>query len=188
MPPDEQSMTSIPFPLRVFATRSFGQELVHKITMRAVQLQHVEARLTGALRGMAPRLYEIFDLKALQRLRHRPFLAVRDCARRHGRPRVPVVDLGRPRQRPVALPGTPGACLAAGMTELDSSGRVLLLDKPHQALQRLNKFIVPDSEIAYGAAAAPLDLCRLDDHEARAAGCEFSGVHQMPVGRKSLDR
>ena len=44
------------------------------------------------------------------------------------------------------------------------------------------------SEIADGAAAAPLHLGRFDDDEAGAAGGEFAGIHQMPVGRKPLDR
>src|ERR1700682_6818555 len=159
---------------------------MHEITMCAVQLEHVEACFMGAPRRMAPGLHDVFHFVALQRLRRRPFLAVRDCARRYWRPRVPVVDLGRSRQGPVAFPRTPGARLAAGMTELYSGDRVLLLDEYDKALQRLNEGVVPDSEIAHRAAAAPLDLCRLDDDEARAAGREFSGIHQVPAGRKSL--
>ena len=167
---------------------SFRQEFVHEIAVRAVKLQHVEARLMGAPRRVAPGLHEVLDFMALQRPRHRPFLAVRDRARRHRRPRVPVVDVGRSLQRPVAFPRTGGARLAAGMTELDSGDRILLLDEFDQALQRLDECVVPDSEIAHGAAAAPLDLCRFDDDEAGAAGREFAGIHQMPVGRKSLHR
>jgi hypothetical protein len=64
----------------------------------------------------------------------------------------------------------------------------LLLDELDQALQRLDKLVVPDTEIADGAATAPLDFCRLDDNETGAAGREFSGVHQVPVGGKSLNR
>jgi hypothetical protein len=49
----------------------------------------------------------------------------------------------------------------------------LLLDELDQALQRLDKLVVPDTEIADGAATAPLDFCRLDDNETGAAGREF---------------
>ena len=50
--------------------------------------------------------------------------------------------------------------------------------------QRLDKGVVPDAEIADGAAAAPLDLGGFDNHETGAAGRELAGIHQMPVGRK----
>ena len=74
------------------------------------------------------------------------------------------------------------------MTELDSGDRVLLLDELDQPRQRLDEGVVPDSEIADGAAAAPFDLGGFDDDEAGAAGCELAGIHQMPVGRKPLHR
>src|ERR1700754_1091247 len=113
-----------------------------------------------AARRVAPDLHQVFHLMALQRAGYRPFLAMRDRARRHRRPLVPVVDLGRSLQRPVALPGARGARLTAGMPELDAGDRVLLLDEFDQARQRLDEFVVPDAEIADGAAAAPLDLRR----------------------------
>jgi len=65
---------------------------------------------------------------------------------------------------------------------------VLLLDEPDQSLQRLNENIIPYAKVAQGAAAAALDFGRLDDNQARATGRELAGVHQMPVGRESLDR
>ena len=164
------------------------QEFMHEIAVGAVQFEHVEAGLIGAPRRLAPGLHQVFHLMALQRARHRPFLAVRDRARRHRRPGVPVVDLGRSLQRPVALPRAPGARLAAGMAELDAGDRVLLLDELHEAAERLDELVVPNAEVAHGAAAAALDLGRLDHDEAGAAGREFSGIHQMPVGRKSLVR
>src|SRR5450631_3381810 len=103
---------------------------------------------------------------------------MRDRARRDRRPRLPVVDLGRWLQRPVAFPRTGSTRLAAGMTELDSGNRVLLLDEPDQALQRLNEALVPDSEIAHGAAIAALDLGGFDNNEPGAARCELPGIHQ----------
>jgi hypothetical protein len=74
------------------------------------------------------------------------------------------------------------------MAELNARHRVLLLDELHDPLQRLDESIVPDAKIADRAAAAPLDLGRLDHDQPRAAGGEFSRIHQMPVGRKSLHR
>jgi hypothetical protein len=74
------------------------------------------------------------------------------------------------------------------MTELDTGDRILLLDEFDQAFERLDEGVVPDAEIAQRAAAAALDLGRLDDHEAGAAGREFSGIHQMPIRRKSFYR
>jgi hypothetical protein len=164
------------------------QEFVHEITMRAMQLQHLEAGRVGAPRRLAPGLHQVLHLAALQRFRYRPFLAVCDRARRNRRPCVPVVDIGRPLQRPVALPRPGGARLAAGMAELDSRRRILLLDEFDEAAQRLDEAVIPDAEIAEGAAAAPLDFCGFDHHEAGAAGGKLAGIHQMPVGRKTLHR
>jgi hypothetical protein len=62
------------------------QEFVHEIAVGAVQLQHVEAGLMRAPRRFAPGLHQVFHLMALQRAGHRPFLAVRNRARRHRRP------------------------------------------------------------------------------------------------------
>ena len=74
------------------------------------------------------------------------------------------LDLVGSRQRPVAFPWTPGARLAAGMTKLDSSDRVLLFYESDETRERLHKSVVPNAEIADGAAAAPLDFCRLNHH------------------------
>jgi hypothetical protein len=72
------------------------------------------------------------------------------------------------------------------MSDLNSGYRVLLLDESGQAPERLDERVVPDAEVTQRAATAALDLGRLDDDQAGAAGREFSGIHQMPVGRKSL--
>src|SRR3989440_7937032 len=139
-------------------------------------------------RAVAPGLDEVLHLMALQRLRHRPSLAVGKRAWRNRRPGVPVLDFRRPLQRPVAFPWTPRARLAPGVAELKAGHRVLLLDEPHEPAQRLDEGVIPDAEIAHRAAAAALDLGGFDDDEAGTAGCELAGVHQMPVGWKSLHR
>jgi hypothetical protein len=74
------------------------------------------------------------------------------------------------------------------MSELDAGDRLLLLDEACQPPQRLDEFVVPDAEVAHSPAAAPLDLGRFDDDQSCAARSKFSGVHQVPVGRKSLLR
>src|SRR5258708_11868308 len=157
---------------------------MNEITVRAVQLQHIKTRLMSAPRRTAPGLYEVFHLRAFERLRHRPFLAMGERARRHWRPRVPVVDVRRSRQRPVAFPWTPGARLSAGMTKLDSCDPVLLLYESDETRDRLHKSVVPNAEIADGAAAAPLDLCRFDANQAPPPAPEFSPILPIPPGRK----
>jgi hypothetical protein len=164
----------------------FREEFVHEIAVGAMQLQHLEAGCIGAARGIAPGLHEVLDLATRERARRRPLLAMGDRAWRDGRPFVPIVDLGRARQRPVAFPRPPRARLAAGMAELDAGGGILLLDEFDEAAERLDELVVPDAEIADGAAAAPLDLCRFDHNQPDAAGRELAGIHQMPVGRKAL--
>jgi len=74
------------------------------------------------------------------------------------------------------------------MSELNAGDCTLLLDEFDQTLQRFDKGVVPNAEIAQCAAAAPLHFGRFDDDQTRAACCELAGVHQMPVGRKPLDR
>src|ERR1700716_2386396 len=128
---------------------SLRQKFVHEIAVRAMKLQHIKTRFVGAPRRIAPGLHEAFHFAALEWARHRPFFAVRDRARRHRGPCLPVVYLRRSLQRPVAFPGTGGARLAAGMAELDSYNRVLLLDEFDQASERLDELIVPNSEIAH---------------------------------------
>ena len=145
----------------------FGQKLMHQIAMCTMKLEHVEAGFIGAPRPLAPGLHQVLYLVPLQRLWRRPFLAMRDRARRYRLPRVPIVDLGRSLQRPVAFPRTGGARFAAGMTELDSGCRVLLLDEPDQTLQRLDEGVIPDTEVAHGAATTPPfdSWCRSDNHD-----------------------
>src|SRR6476659_587219 len=121
MPPEEQSITSTPFALRILARRthllgpksgivldrqadeqrlalrplrahgfgdldqeahavlfraavfiralvgSFGEKLMHELTMGAVQLERLEARRIGATRGLAPGLHEVLHLTPLER-------------------------------------------------------------------------------------------------------------------------
>jgi hypothetical protein len=165
----------------------FGEEFVHEVAMGAVQLQHLEAGFVRAARGIAPGLHEILHFAALQRTRHRPFLAVGDRAWRDGAPFVPVVDVARARQRPVAFPWPARAGLPPGMAELDAGRGILLLDEGDETAERLDELVVPDAEIAHGAAAAPLHLGRFHDDKPRAAGRELAGIHQVPVGRKALD-
>src|SRR6476620_7316654 len=120
-------------------------------------------------RRVAPGLHQVFHFVTLERLRHRPFLAVGDRARRDRRPCVPVLDIRRPLQRLVALPRPRRARLAPGMTKLNAGCRVLLLDEFDETAERFYKGIIPDAEIADRAATAPLDLCRFHDDEACAA-------------------
>ena len=93
---------------------------MHEIAVRAVQFQHVETSFMRAPRRVAPGLHQVFHFVPLQRLRHRPFLAMGDGARGHRLPRVPILDIRRPLQRAVALPGPARARLAAGMAELNA--------------------------------------------------------------------
>src|SRR5947209_3740205 len=113
---------------------SFREKLVHEIAVCSMKLQHVEPGFMGPPRRAAPSLREVFHLLTIQRLRDRPLLAMGNRTGRHWLPRVPVLDLGRSLQWPVAFPWPPGACLAAGMTELYARQRVLLLDELHQSL------------------------------------------------------
>src|SRR5437868_4984392 len=125
--------------------------------------------------GVAPGFYEILHLMALQRLRHRPSFAMGKRTWRDRRPGIPVLNIRRPQQRPVAFPWTPGARLAAGVAELNARHRILFFDEPREPAQRLDEGVIPDAEIAHRAAAAPLDLGGFDHHEGRTTGCELAG-------------
>ena len=56
-----------------------------------------------------------------------------------------------------------------------------------EAFEVRDEVVIPEPEIADGAAAAAFDLGRLDHHHAGAAGREASGVDQVPIGRITLD-
>ena len=69
------------------------EELVDQVAVRAMDIEHVEARLVGAPRRLAPALDHFGDLGARQRARRRIGRRRVDAARRHQLPLVPVVDL-----------------------------------------------------------------------------------------------
>jgi hypothetical protein len=98
-------------------------------------------------------------------------------------PAVPVehfgVVLG---QRALAFPGPGQACLAAGMAELDGGGGALGLDEGGDARQAGDELVLPQPEVADGAATAALDLGGFDHHQPAAAGSIAANVHQVPVG------
>ncbi len=99
---------------------TFGEKFVHEIAVRAVQFEHLETGLMGAPRRLPQASIKSFTSPRLQRLRHRPFLAMGDRARGHRLPGVPILDIGRSLQRAIALPGPRRARLTAGMAELDA--------------------------------------------------------------------
>src|SRR6516165_2188773 len=102
------------------------QFLSDEVTVGAVQLEHLEAGLMGPARRLPPGLHQVLHLAPLQRPRHRPFGAVGNRTGCDRAPRIPIIDVRCRLQRPVALPGPPGAGLAAGMADLDTGRSPLL--------------------------------------------------------------
>src|SRR5205085_12679831 len=107
---------------------------------------------------------------------------------RHDRPRplatCPVVR----RERPVAMPGTRHARLAAGVRELDAGQRTLALYERCNSAKPRDVRIVPDAGIAVRDAPARLDRGRLDEDDAGAALRKFPKVYQMPVADMPVAR
>src|SRR5436190_2078162 len=67
--------------LVVAAVGERGEELVHQVAVRAVDLEHVEAGLLGPPRGLRPGVHELGDLVACQGARGGIGLRRRQCAR-----------------------------------------------------------------------------------------------------------
>ncbi len=162
------------------------EELVDQIAVRPMNIEHVEARLMGAPRRLAPALDHLRDFGARQHARRRVGVGRVDPARGDKLPGVPVVDLGARLERCAAFPRPETPRLAARMPDLDPRHRVVLPDEIDAALQAGNECVVPQAEIANGAAAAPLHLGGFHEHEAGAARRIAADIHQVPVGRETL--
>ena len=164
------------------------QELVDQVAVRGMDIEHVEARLVGAPRRLAPALDDFGDFGARQRagrgIRRRRI----DAARGDQLPLLPIVDLGRWLQRRTTLPGPEAPRLATGMAELDAGHGIVQADEVDAALEAGHEGVVPDPEIAHRAAAAPLDLGRFHDDQRCPARGVAAGIHQVPVGGKAIDR
>ena len=167
--------------------RERREELMDQVAVRAMDIEHLEARLVRAPRRLAPALDHLGDFRMRQRARRRIALRRVHRARRDKLPRVPVGDLGRRLERPAALPRPEAPRLAPRMPELDARHRVVQADEIDAALQAGNEGVVPQAEIADRAAAAPLDLGGFHDDEAGAARRVAPRIHQVPVGREAVD-
>jgi len=75
-----------------------------------------------------------------------------------------------------------------GVAELDARHRAALMYEICEARELRHERIVPDAQVAHGAAAAALDFGRLEDHQSRAARRVASRVHDVPVSGKTLHR
>ena len=164
------------------------QELMDQIAVRHVQVENFEARFVGAPRPLSPAFDHFRDLRAGQRPWRRIGFGRIDGARGNQLPALPIPDVGAVLERRAALPWPEAPCLAAGVAELDAGHGIVLPDEVDAALQAGHVGIVPNPEIADRAAAAPLDLGRFHDHQARAAGGVAAGIHQVPVGGEALLR
>ena len=60
------------------------------------------------------------------------------------------------------------------------------LDEIGQTLDPGDELVIPQRQIADGAATAPVDLGAFDEHQPRAAGGEPADIHQVPVGGKAV--
>ena len=89
------------------------EELVDQVAVRAVDIEHVEARLVGAPRRLAPALDDLRDLGARERARRRIGVGRVDAARRDQLPALPVPDLRR-RLRAARRPPTAGSAAPCG--------------------------------------------------------------------------
>src|SRR4051794_18415869 len=134
-----------------------------------MDIEHVEPRLMRASRRLTPAVDHLRYLTACQHARRRIGLGRIDRARRDELPVIPVIDLGRRLQRCAAFPRAKAARLAPRVPELDARHGVVLADEVDAALQPRNERITPKAEIADRAAAAPLALGGLHEHEPGAA-------------------
>jgi hypothetical protein len=74
------------------------------------------------------------------------------------------------------------------VAELDAGGPAAGPNEIGQALEVGHEGIVPDAQVAHGAAAAALHFRGFDHHQAGAACRVAASVHQVPVGGVAVDR
>jgi hypothetical protein len=168
--------------------RHRGQKLMDQVAMRAVDLANVVAGIDGAMRGITERLQHRFDVVVIHLDRHRKAPPCRDRAGRQPAPgrltraRVTLV------QRPPFLHRAVRPGVAPAMTDLDGRHRAHLPDEVSDAAIRLHLVRVPDAGAVIGLAPACLHRGFLAEHDAGAADRVAAEVHQLPVGRRALDR
>ena len=156
--------------------------------MRRVQLQHLEAGGVRTPHRRAIRRQQIGLVALADWLRLEPAIAERLLGRRDDRPRSLATRQVFRRERPVAIPGTRHARLAAGVRELDAGQGTLTLYERCNSGKPRDVRIIPDAAIAVRDAPARLDRGRLDEDDAGAALRKFSKVYQMPVGDMPIAR
>ena len=72
------------------------------------------------------------------------------------------------------------------MTDLDGCNRTIHLDEVSKAFHAGDELVVPEGEIANGAAPSRVHFGAFNECQTGAAGSEPADVHEMPVGGEAM--
>src|ERR687895_1900809 len=118
---------------------------MQEIAVRGVQREDFESRGMRASRGLPVSLEHDLEIALLEAARLDPFVADRRIAGRDDLPGLVAALEVSLRERPVAIPRTRHAALAAGVRELERRDRALALHEAGDSSQPFDMRVVPDA-------------------------------------------
>ena len=159
-----------------------------EITVRAVDLGHLEPGPERAARCLAPGLLDGGDVGRRHLAGHLAALAERHRARADRLPRRLALGVVVLVERAEADPGTLDLRLAPAVAELDRGHRAVGLEKGGDPSEWADLRVRPEVGAAVGLAPAGLDLDLLGEDDVGAADREPAGPHEVPVSHRVVDR
>lgn len=155
--------------------------------MSTVELNDIKASLDRALGGLSKLLDKPLDLLDGQFLGMSVVLVE---GNRAGANDVvwPSANalVGHSLVRSAANPRSEGACLAAGVGDLNSSLNTLAVNEVGDPAQRCNLGVLPQARVLGGDAAAGLNGGGFDEDEAGAVQRQLAEMHQVIVGQVAV--
>src|SRR6185312_1633943 len=136
----------------------------------------------GAARGGSKSLYDGTYLHLRERLRY--LIAIGKCQRAGRKNRRPSAL--RWRDWLAAIPRLIGACLSAGVRQLNARHRTLFGNKGEDAPQWLNVRVTPDAEVLWTDAAVRGNGRRLCNHGGSASHGPAAQMDKVPVCGESV--
>src|SRR5712664_749625 len=155
---------------------------MNQVSVSSVNLNDTEARFTGTACRRGKSGNDVLNTIDRKRSRHRIVIGERQRTRRNDIA-PPAFTFGN---LPVACPWRVRAALAAGMRQLHPSHAALLVNKPHDASQRLNVIVFPAAQVLRTNPAFGKNGSSFGKHQSRAANRPAAQMHEVPVVRKSV--
>ena len=155
---------------------------MNQIAVRRVNLNHPEAGVTGATRGLREGRDDLLNAVARQRLRHGITIGERQRTRGHDVFPAPCL-FGN---RSVAFPRPVRAGFASGVRQLHAGDAALRMNEPDDPRQRLDVIVLPDAKVLRTDAALGKNGSGFGHHQPRPTHGAAAQMDEMPVVRESI--